>query len=118
MKRPDAYLEAAPIVRPIYPEASGKVQAMDTRAIGMAVVALGGGRTRPQDPIDYAVGFSDFAALGEAVGADRPLALAHVRSETQFEEAQRRLRAAGPVGEGSVDPGPPIIRRIVPEEGV
>ncbi len=35
---------------------------IDTRAVGMAVVALGGGRTRPQDSIDHSVGLTDLAA--------------------------------------------------------
>ncbi|WP_201352940.1 thymidine phosphorylase [Hydrogenimonas urashimensis] len=115
MDRYDDYLERAPIVRPIYPEKEGVVEAMDTRAVGLAVVALGGGRTRPSDPIDYAVGFSDFAALGERVDGQRPLAVAHVRSEAQFKEAQRRIRQAVQVGESTPEPKPMILKKIAKE---
>nr|MBA2816297.1 Thymidine phosphorylase [Candidatus Pantoea persica] len=37
---------------------------MDTRALGMAVVAMGGGRQRASDAIDYSVGLSETIALG------------------------------------------------------
>ena len=36
---------------------------MDTRAIGMAVVGMGGGRRVATDSIDYAVGFDGFIRL-------------------------------------------------------
>ena len=42
----------------------GFVTAIDTRALGVAVVGLGGGRTRPQDAIDPAVGLTDLAGIG------------------------------------------------------
>ncbi len=116
VERYDDYLEKAPIVRPIYAEGKGIVRAMDTRAIGMAVVAMKGGRTRPTDAIDHAVGFSDFIALGERADGERPLAVAHVRSEEQFAEAQRRLREAIVLGEEAPDLPPMIHKRITPED--
>ncbi len=36
---------------------------MDTRALGMAVVSMGGGRRQASDTIDYSVGFTDMARL-------------------------------------------------------
>ncbi|WP_353662320.1 thymidine phosphorylase [Hydrogenimonas sp. SS33] len=116
MARYDDYLEKAPIVRPIYPEKEGVVEAMDTRAVGLAVVALGGGRTKPTDAIDYAVGFTDFAALGDRVGGKKPLAVAHVRSEAQFAEAQKRIREAVTVGDRMPEPKPMVLKKIVPKE--
>ena len=64
MEKYDDYLDKAEIIRPVYAETSGIVQSMDTRAIGMAVVAMGGGRRNPSDSIDYAVGFSKFVSIG------------------------------------------------------
>ena len=37
----------------------------NTRELGLAVVALGGGRVRAADPIDYAVGLSEIISLGD-----------------------------------------------------
>ena len=115
MERYEAYLPKAPIVRPIYPEKEGIVEAMDTRAIGLAVVAMGGGRTKPTDAIDHAVGFSGFAVLGDEVGPRKPLAVAHVQSEAQFEEAQRRLREAIRIGRRKYEKRPMILKKISPE---
>jgi len=112
MDRYDDYLERAPIIRPIYPKHSGTVRAMDTYKIGMAVVAIGGGRTRPTDPIDYAVGLTDFVALGDRVDPTTPLAMAHLRNESQFEEIEQRILEAVTVGEGEADV-PPAVYEIV-----
>ncbi|WP_429226665.1 thymidine phosphorylase, partial [Aeromonas veronii] len=55
MERYDAYLPKAAIVRPVFAANSGFVTAMDTRELGLAVVAMGGGRRAAGDKLDYAV---------------------------------------------------------------
>lgn len=120
MENCDDYLDKADIVRPVYADKEGTVLSMDTRAIGMAVVAMGGGRRKPTDSIDYAVGFSDFAALGDSVDENRPLAVVHVRNETQFKEAQKALREAIVVGtkeaSGSAGSKPMVFEKISTED--
>jgi thymidine phosphorylase len=54
------------VQRPVPAPRAGVVAAIDTRAIGLAVVALGGGRRRPGEHIDPAVGFADLCPLGAA----------------------------------------------------
>ncbi|MBP2299194.1 thymidine phosphorylase [Azospirillum picis] len=113
LERPDRHLESAPVVRPVFPGRAGFVGAVDTRGIGMAVVALGGGRTRTTDAIDFAVGFDDVAGLGDAVGPqDRPLAVLHARTEPQADEAERRLRSAVGVVDTPPQRGPLIAKRL------
>jgi thymidine phosphorylase len=112
----DAYLEKTEIIRPIYAKNSGIVTSMDTREIGMAVVAMGGGRRKPSDAIDYAVGFTDFAALGDQVSDENPLAVVHVRNEAQFEEAQRALRQAVTIGDTKPKEKPMVFKRITAED--
>lgn len=75
----DNDLAKAGIIRPVYAASPGIVQSMDTRALGMTVVSMGGGRRRASDNIDYAVGLSDIIALGEEAGQRKPLAVIHVR---------------------------------------
>ncbi len=70
-----AYLPRAPVIRPVTPDRTGTITAIDTRAVGLAVVALGGGRLRPQDKIDHAVGFTDLVGIGAEVGPDQPFAM-------------------------------------------
>ncbi|KFG67424.1 thymidine phosphorylase [Microvirga sp. BSC39] len=108
----EKHLQAAPVIRPIHAEGSGIVQRIATRDVGVAVVALGGGRTRPQDPIDHAVGLTDLAAIGETVNASRPLAIVHARSEDAAEAAARAVRAAYAIGDAQAAPGPSILERI------
>ncbi len=115
MERTDAHLPAAPIVRPIDAETRGVVTAIDARAVGVAVIELGGGRTRVTDPIDYAVGFSALAGLNAEVGADAaPLAMVHARNEAGAERATTAVRAAYTIGEAPVAPPPLIAERIGP----
>lgn len=112
MEKPAAYLPAAPLVRPVLAEQSGTVHALDTRAVGLAVVAMGGGRTRAEDEIDHAVGLTDLAELGTQVAKDTPIAIVHVRSEAQFDAAAQALRAAYVIGEKAPPEFPLIAERI------
>jgi thymidine phosphorylase len=95
---PWKHMERAPIEVTVVPERSGAVTHVDTRAAGLAVVALGGGRTRPQDPVDHAVGLTELAGPGDHVGPDRPLAIVHARTQTQADVASAQLRAAYRIG--------------------
>ncbi|MCF7510649.1 thymidine phosphorylase [Vibrio sp. D54] len=111
----DNYLEKAEIIKPVYATETGIVSAMDTRAIGMAVVAMGGGRRVATDEIDYAVGFEQFIRLGEVADSDKPLAVIHARTEEQWEEAAKALRSAIKVG-GEYTPTPEVYRQIRAED--
>jgi thymidine phosphorylase len=100
------------VVRAVHPDSPGIVQAIATREVGLAVVALGGGRTRPQDAIDHAVGFIDLASVGERVDGERPLGVVHARSEAQAEAAAGALRAAYSLSDRKPEPMPLIRDRI------
>ncbi len=95
---PWKHMPPAPMQDAISPEQAGTVTSIDTRAVGMVVVALGGGRTRPQDPVDHAVGLTSLAAVGETVGPDRPLATVHARTDAQVAQAAALLRDAYQIG--------------------
>ncbi len=112
LEQPDRHLAPAPVARAVHPRSAGIVQAIATRDVGLAVVALGGGRRRPQDAIDHAVGFSDLAATGERVDSERPLGIVHARTEAQAEAAARALHGAYSVSEQEVADMPLILDRI------
>ncbi|RTR02859.1 thymidine phosphorylase [Halomonas nitroreducens] len=111
----DRHLPTAPVVREIRAERSGYLRAFDTRALGMAVVELGGGRRAPGDAIDPAVGLADIAALGERVAAGQPLAMIHARSEPEAERAERQFLAALEIGETALAE-PTLIHDIIRRE--
>ncbi|POA97909.1 thymidine phosphorylase [Chromobacterium sinusclupearum] len=90
----DRHLAPAPIVRPVFADKTGFVGAMDTRGIGMAVCALGGGRRLASDELDFRVGLSQFVELGQNISKDTPLMMIHAADEASFEDAARRVKAA------------------------
>ncbi len=112
LERPDAYLAKAPIVRAVLPGRPGHVASVATRAVGVAVLELGGGRTDPTAAIDPAVGFERLAPLGAAVDHDRPLAVIHARDEASAERAARTLQAAYTVADASAPAGP-VVRETL-----
>jgi thymidine phosphorylase len=109
---PWRHMERASVVVPVLPARSGRVSRIDTRAVGMAVVGLGGGRTRPQDPVDHAVGLTRLAGVGDRVGADEPLAIVHARTAAAGHVAADAVRAAYRIGGRSSPPSAPVIDRI------
>ena len=111
MERPRQHLPEAPVTLAVTPQQAGHVRAIDTRAVGLAVVALGGGRTRPQDPIDPLVGLTRLAGLGAPVGPSQPLALVHARSPEAAQEAAARVLAAYEIGEAP-QVGPVVLERL------
>jgi thymidine phosphorylase len=90
----DAQLPVAPVQRPVRAPRAGIVAAMDTRALGLAVVALGGGRLKPGDAVDPRVGLAAVRPRGAAVAAGEPLAVVHAAHEAAADEAVRALQAA------------------------
>ena len=112
IERMDSYLPAPMLSKAVFADRPGIVNAMDTRALGMAVVSLGGGRRRASDSIDYSVGFSEVAQLGDAVDGQRPLAVIHASDEASWQEAASAVKRAVAVGEAAPAPTPVIYRRI------
>ena len=93
LETPDTHLGAAPVTVAAEPAEAGSVARVDVRAVGLAVVALGGGRTRETDPVDHAVGLTEVAAPGESVEpGGRPLALVHA-ADREAAGARGRLAA-------------------------
>ena len=110
----DKYLESAPVVVPVPATGAGFVSAVDTRGLGLAVVSLGGGRRRPTDAIDFAVGLSGMVELGDAISVGQPLAMVHARTQEAAEQAVHEVQAAYTLAEQKPAPNPVIYRTIRP----
>jgi thymidine phosphorylase len=107
---PDRYLRTAAVRVEAEPAEAGTVSAVDVRAVGLAVVALGGGRTREDDPVDHSVGLTEVAAPGEEVApGGRPLAVVHAADEGAAERAVEALRAAYRLGNDAPKEVPPVL---------
>ncbi|MFP4207111.1 MAG: thymidine phosphorylase [Wenzhouxiangella sp.] len=105
-------LARAAVIEPIFPETPGVIQAVNMRAVGLAVVSLGGGRRRAADSIDPAVGLSQLARPGQTVDQDRPLAIVHAADRAAADQAARAIRAAVTIGDhdGRSDP---LVARLI-----
>ena len=109
----ERHLPHAPVVMAVDVGEDAWVAAVETRSVGLAALALGGGRTRAGQSIDHSVGFSEVAGPGARVSAGRPLALVHARTEADAAEAVAALRSAFDL---AVAPPPPP-RSVILAEG-
>ena len=105
-------LPTATVIRDVPAKDTGAITAVDGRAIGMAVVRLGGGRLRGGEAIDPSVGLDRIVRLGDAVSAGDPLARVHAGSAEDADAAAAAVRAAVEVGEGPANPLPLIVERV------
>jgi thymidine phosphorylase len=94
VERAKAYLPVAPVQRVVLSDVAGCVAAMDVRALGNAIVELGGGRKVPGQTLDLAVGLSAIASRGQHVEAGDALAIIHARSESDADVAAASVRNA------------------------
>jgi thymidine phosphorylase len=111
LERPEAYLARAPIVRDVPASTEGTITAIDTRAVGFAVIALGGGRTSHEQDIDPAVGFDRLLPRGAKVERGDPIARVHAADAARAEAAARALQRAFTIGDGEPQ-APALVERI------
>ncbi|MDQ2778862.1 MAG: thymidine phosphorylase, partial [Pseudomonadota bacterium] len=94
----DARLPVAAVKVDVPALAAGMVEAVDVRALGLAVVRLGGGRTRPGAAIDPGVGLTHVAVPGQRVQGGQAIAVVHAATVADAEQAihavQRALRVS------------------------
>ncbi len=106
------HLPRAQIVQELCPAETGFVTAIDTRAVGMTVVELGGGRQKVTDPINPAVGLDWLAGLGRRVDPETPIARIHAATPEALEAAKARLLGAYEIGDTPGDEHALIRKRI------
>jgi thymidine phosphorylase len=108
LDRPDHYLACAPIQRAVLANEDGYVTAIDVRALGASVVQLGGGRSRPGQALDYAVGLAQVSSRGERVVRGMPLAIVHARCLADADTAAAAVLGAFTLG-GVPPPAVPLL---------
>lgn len=109
---PERFLPEAPVIRQVLAPRSGYVTAIDGEALGLAVVALGGGRQVESDLVDPAVGLSEVAGLGVKVTKGQPLASVHAAREGQADRAAQAVIAALQIGDAAPAKGPLVHEEI------
>jgi pyrimidine-nucleoside phosphorylase len=105
-------LPSASGVRSVRPAVAGVVQSIDTEALGRASMVLGAGRDRLDTTIDYGVGLTIEAKVGDRVDAASALAILHFNHGGLADEAYTIVRNAYSVGPGAIRPGLLIKQRM------
>jgi thymidine phosphorylase len=106
------FLPEANVIREVKSPAAGHVTAIDGEALGLAVVAMGGGRQVETDSIDPSVGLSGVVRLGAQVSAGDPLAVIHAAREDTARAAEAAVLRAITLGDAPPAMPPFIHDRI------
>jgi pyrimidine-nucleoside phosphorylase len=105
-------LAQAPRVVDVPAPKRGWVTGIDPLELGLAVIAMGGGRTRADQTIDPSVGIVVKAPLGEKVEKGAPVAEMHL-SETADENVLRaRVQSAWTIG-GTKPKAKPLVLDVI-----
>jgi thymidine phosphorylase len=88
------FLPEATVIREVTAKQSGFVGAIDGERLGLAVVALGGGRLVEADRINPAVGLSEVARLGDRIEKGQTLAVVHAVRSDHADAAAAQVRQA------------------------
>lgn len=101
-------MERANVITEVRASQHGYIAQMDTRAVGMSVVSLGGGRTAPTQKVDHTVGFDRILPLGVQVNRGEVIARVHAKDEDSANKAIEQFNNALSYTEESPEL-PPVI---------
>ncbi len=113
-----AVLPQAPRTAPWRAPRGGIVRRVEPRAIGQAIVAMGGGRSALDQEIDPAVGFVITAKPGDRVERGQAVATIHARDDTGLAIGRAALAAAIVVDDEPPADVLPLVSHRVTAEGV
>ena len=89
-----AALPVAPVRLAVTAPRTARLVGMDTLALGLAVVALGGGRRKASDAVDPRVGLSGVAPLGQVVQRGEAALHIHAATPSAAQDALVAVQAA------------------------
>jgi thymidine phosphorylase len=112
LENPDQFLPLAPVVCEVKSSREGFVSHMDTRELGLAVVALGGGRRRVEDTIDHSVGIVFEVSLGDKIEPGQTLAVVHATNSSSAEAAAQAITKNIQLGPNSPKSSPIVLQTI------
>ncbi|MDZ7905417.1 MAG: thymidine phosphorylase [Cypionkella sp.] len=103
-------LPAATVIRAVTADRAGVVAAIDGHALGLAVVAMGGGRMREGDRINPAVGLSALAGIGTDMTKGELICVIHAATEAAADHAEAAVRGAYSLAETTPIAAPVLIQ--------
>jgi thymidine phosphorylase len=108
VEKPWDSMQKANVITEVKASQHGYIAQMDTRAVGMSVVGLGGGRTAPTQQVDHTVGFDRILPLGVQVNRGEVIARVHAKDEDSASRAIEQFNNALSYSEESPEL-PPVI---------
>ncbi|HQU91749.1 MAG TPA: thymidine phosphorylase, partial [Pyrinomonadaceae bacterium] len=109
---PESLLDNSIIKFDVLAASDGHVTAIDTLAIGNAMCEIGGGRTKAEDTVDHAVGFSSDVKMGTEIRSDDPIGTVYCRTEEQFRAIEDKLQNSYTISENKPTHKPLILETI------
>lgn len=91
---------------------NGYIEHVDTESYGMASLALGAGRAKKEDPIDYSAGITLEKKTGDFVKEGDVIAVLHTNKPESVKEAEERILKATEISSEPVEKKPIILGRI------
>lgn len=108
IEKPWDSMQKANVITEVKASQHGYIAQMDTRAVGMSVVGLGGGRTAPTQKVDHTVGFDRILPLGVQVNRGEVIARVHAKDEDSAKRAIEQFNNALSYSEESPELSPVI----------
>jgi pyrimidine-nucleoside phosphorylase len=110
-------LPRAPVAEAHRASRDGFVTGIEPRAIGRAIVAMGGGRQKVEDKVDFGVGFEIPAKPGDKVKKGEVLATIHANNAEQVKLARAALDAAITIADKRGDSPLPLVSHRLTKQG-
>ncbi|MFC5587206.1 thymidine phosphorylase [Nitratireductor kimnyeongensis] len=116
VENPNTHLPRASVTLPVPAADDGFVTAIDARALGLAVIELGGGRRAPEDRIDHSVGFTDLIPHGAETKRGEPICMVHASSEASARRAAQIVSGAYAITDEKPRTRKTILRRVTADK--
>ena len=110
-------LPHAKVIRSVRVGRKGYIASMDTTRLGLAAQAMGAGRQRKEDILDYSVGFVMPVRIGDQVSPGDLFFELHARSEREADLAEKQIRDAVVISDEPVAK-PPLWYAQITRDGI
>lgn len=111
INKPEKMITAS-IRETVLADQDGFIGEIDTRALGIAVIELGGGRMRVTDKIDFAVGLSELKRVGAKIKKGDVIASVHGNDQAKVKRAKDIVKTSYKVQREAPSPVTLIAERI------
>ena len=112
LERAPIYLPEAPVSMTVSSDEEGYLASVDARAVGNAIIALGGGRSKADDKLDLSVGFTSTIPVGTRVDRQSPLCVVHAASREAAQRAAAAYREACTVSTVKPETRPMVLEKL------